>query len=80
MNILFALAIAMAVGMAMTRLIKLIHLPNVTAYQCYETSYIVALSSCLSIEFAPKSPRFLMKFSSFPLIFHKLFEGICVII
>ena len=32
MNILFALAIAMAVGMAMTRLIKLIHLPNVTAY------------------------------------------------
>ena len=31
MNILFALAIAMAVGMAMTRLIKLIHLPNVTA-------------------------------------------------
>ena len=32
MNILFALAIAMAVGMAMTRLIRLIHLPNVTAY------------------------------------------------
>lgn len=33
MNILFwHLAIAMAVGMAMTRLIKLIHLPNVTAY------------------------------------------------
>ena len=32
MKILFALAIAMAVGMAMTRLIKLIHLPNVTAY------------------------------------------------
>lgn len=32
MNILCALAIAMAVGMAMTRAIKLIHLPNVTAY------------------------------------------------
>ena len=32
MNILFALAIAMAVGMAMTRLIKLIHLPNLTSY------------------------------------------------
>ena len=32
MNILFALAIAMAVGMAMTRLIKLIHLPTETAY------------------------------------------------
>ena len=32
MNILFALAIAMAVGMAMTRLIKLILLPIVTAY------------------------------------------------
>ncbi len=32
MNILCALAVAMAVGMAMTRVIKLIHLPNVTAY------------------------------------------------
>lgn len=32
MNILFALALAMAVGMAMTRLIKRINLPNVTAY------------------------------------------------
>ncbi len=32
MNILCALAISMAVGMAMTRAIKLIHLPNVTAY------------------------------------------------
>ncbi len=32
MNILFALALAMAFGMAMTRLIKRINLPNVTAY------------------------------------------------
>ena len=32
MNVLLALSIAMAVGLLMSRFIRLIHLPNVTAY------------------------------------------------